>query len=351
MEGGSDVLVAGGGVIGLTIAWRVAAEGLRVTLCDPTPGHGATWAAAGMLAPVTEAHIGEEQLVRMNLSAAARWPGFAAELEQASGTSVGYTPCGTLVVAVDSSDMAVVDRILSFHRSLGLTSSRLSASECRNLVPALAPGVRGGASSPSDHQVDNRLLVDALTRAIDAVGVERIAEPVSEVKITGGKASGVTLAGGREIRAGSVVIATGCWTSKLGGVPEGVLPPVRPVKGHILRLRGTKTRPLLDRNVRCMVHGASLYLVPRADGTIVVGATVEEKGYDTTVQTGAVYELLRDARSVVPGIAELELAECLAGLRPGSPDNGPFIGWTQVENLAVADRPLQERDPSRTHNG
>jgi glycine oxidase len=335
-SGSADVVIAGGGVIGLSIAWRAAEEGLRVTLCDPTPGHGATWAAAGMLAPVTEAHIGEEYLMRMNLEAAERWPAFAADLERASGTGVGYTPCGTVVVAADTSDMAVVDRILSFHRSLGLTSWRLTASECRELVPALAPGVRGGASSPSDHQVDNRLLVDALVRAVDAAGVDRISVPVKEVRISGGKATGVILDDGREVRAANVVASAGCWTSKLAGIPAGVLPPVRPVKGHILRLRGPKSQPLLERNVRCMVHGTSLYLVPREDGSIVVGATVEEKGYDTSVQAGAVYELLRDARTIVPGIAELELAESLAGLRPGSPDNGPFIGWTRIERLAVA---------------
>lgn len=180
------------------------------------------------------------------------------------------------------------------------------------------------------------MLVTALLNAVDASGVERIGVPVSQITMSGGKATGVKLDDGSEVRAGTVVVATGCWTSKLGGVPDGVLPPVRPVKGHILRLRGPRSRPLIDRNVRCMVHGTSLYLVPRADGTIVVGATVEEKGYDTTVQAGAVYELLRDARSMVPGIAELELAESFAGLRPGSPDNGPFIGWTQVEGLAVA---------------
>ena len=335
-SGSPDVVIAGGGVVGLSIAWRAAAGGMSVTLCDPAPGRGATWAAAGMLAPVTEAHIGEEALVRMNLEAAARWPSFAADLEKASEMGVGYTPCGTVVVAADASDMAVVDRILSFHRTLGLKSWRLNASECRELVPSLAPGVRGGASSPSDHQVDNRLLVDALVRAADAAGVHRISEPVSEVRVSGDRATGVILADGREVRAGTVVVATGCWTSRLAGVPEGVLPPVRPVKGHILRLLGSKSHPLLDRNVRCMVHGTSVYLVPRADGSVVVGATVEEKGFDTTVQAGAVYELLRDARTIVPGIAELELAECLAGLRPGSPDNGPFIGWTRIERLAVA---------------
>jgi glycine oxidase len=330
----------------MSTAWKAAEAGMSVAVCDPSPGHGATWAAAGMLAPVTEAHIGEEQLVRMHLAAAARWPGFAAELEEAAGTSVGYNPCGTLVVALDPSDMEVIDRILAFHRSLQLVSSRLTARECRELVPVLAPGIRGGASSPGDHQVDNRLLVGALERALESSGVAMFREPVSDVLVSdepsGGDgnrramATGVRLADGSEITAGAVVVATGCWTPKLGGLGPGVLPPVRPVKGHILRLRGSASRPLLDRNVRCMVHGTSIYIVPRADGTLVVGATVEEMGYDTSVQAGAVYELLRDARSIFPGIAELELAECFAGLRPGSPDNGPFVGWTTVDRLAVA---------------
>jgi glycine oxidase len=329
----------------MSIAWKAAEGGMSVAVCDPNPGHGATWAAAGMLAPVTEAHIGEEQLVRMHLAAAARWPGFASELEKATGTGVGYNRCGTIVVALDPSDMEVVDRILTFHRTLGLVSSRLTARECRELVPVLAPGIRGGASSPGDHQVDNRLLVGALERALERSGVAMVREPVSDVLVSAdptgdsherARATGVRLADGNEIAAGAVVVATGCWTPKLRGLLPGVLPPVRPVKGHILRLRGSASRPLLDRNVRCMVHGTSIYIVPRADGTLVIGATVEEMGYDTSVQAGAVYELLRDARCIFPGIAELELAECFAGLRPGSPDNGPFVGWTSVDRLAVA---------------
>jgi len=341
-----DVLVAGGGVIGLSIAWKAAASGMKVVLCDPSPGRGATWAAAGMLAPVTEAHIGEEAIVAMNLAAADRWPSFAAELETATGQSVGYRQCGTVVVAVDASDMAVIDRILAFHATLGLASRRLTASQCRELVPLLAPGVRGGASAPADHQVDNRLLAAALEKAVVAHGVDVVPACVSEICVseTGGRsgaakrarATGVRLADGRTIDAGAVVVATGCWTPKLSGLPEGILPPVRPVKGHVLRLRGSASEPLIDRNVRCMVHGSYVYLVPRADGTIVVGATVEEMGYDTRIQAGAVYRLLRDAQSAVPGIVELELAESYAGLRPGSFDNGPYVGWTHLERLAVA---------------
>jgi glycine oxidase len=322
--------------MGMSIAWGAAERGMKVALCDPTPGRGATWAAAGMLAPVTEAHIGEEELVRLNLASAALWPSFAASLEQASGSPVGYEQCGTMVVAVDASDLEVIERILSFHRVLGLTSSRLSAQECRNLMPTLAPGIRGGASSPCDHQVDNRLLAVALEKAAHAAGVQMIETPVSEISVTGTRASGVRLADGSELAAGAVVVATGCWTPKLGGLPPDVLPPVRPVKGHVLRLRAPGSAPFLDRNLRGMVHGTSIYLVPRADGTLVVGATVEEKGYDTSIQAGAVYELLRDARSILPGVAELELVESFAGLRPGSPDNGPFVGWTKLEGLAVA---------------
>jgi glycine oxidase len=337
-----DVVVAGGGVIGMSIAFMAATRGLRAAVCDPTPGRGATWAAAGMLAPVTEAHIGDESLVHLHLAAAARWPGFASELEAAAGAGIGYKPCGTVVVALDQSDMDVIDRILSFHATIGLESSRLTARECREIVPVLAPGIRGGANAPTDHQVDNRLLAPALQVALENLGVDLFPVSVSEISISGdpgsgaAKATGVRLSDGREIRAETVVAATGCWTPNLGGVPTGVLPPVRPVKGHVLRLRGPASHPLINRNVRCMVHGTSIYVVPRADGTIVIGATVEEMGYDTTIQAGAVYELLRDARSILPGISELELVECTTGLRPGSPDNGPFVGWSSVERLAVA---------------
>jgi glycine oxidase len=335
-----DLVVAGGGVIGMSIAFTAASRGMNVAVCDPSPGRGATWAAAGMLAPVTEAHIGDESLVHLHLAAAARWSGFARELESAAEAGIGYNPCGTVLVALDQSDMDVIDRILSFHATIGLESTRLTGRQCRDLLPALAPGVRGGASAPSDHQVDNRLLASALEIALRNLGVDVVTDPVSEILISGGPsgatATGVRLSDGREIPADTVVIATGCWTPNLSGVPDGVLPPVRPVKGHVLRLRGPASHPLIDRNVRCMVHGTSIYIVPRADGTVVIGATVEEMGYDTTIQAGAVYDLLRDARSIIPGITELELAECTAGLRPGSPDNGPFVGWSSVDRLAVA---------------
>lgn len=333
----ADVIFVGGGVIGLSGAWQAARHGLRVTVVDPAPGRGASWVAAGMLAPVTEAGFGEERLSRLLVAGAGRWADFAADLVDASGTDVGYRPCGTVMVAVDGSDRAVVDELLAFQQALGLDVARLSASECRQLVPALAPGVRGGALASHDHQVDNRRLLAALLAAGERSGVTMVREPVGAVALgPDGTATGVRLAGGRVLAAGAVVVAAGAESGRLAGVPEGALPPVRPVKGHVVRLRGPADRPLLWQTVRGLVHGRPCYLVPRLDGSLVVGATSEERGFDRTVQAGAVHALLDDARALVPGIDELELVECLAGLRPGSPDNAPFVGWTSVGRLAVA---------------
>lgn len=335
MATGADAVMVGGGVIGLSAAWEAAQRGLSVCVVDPAPGHGASWVAAGMLAPVTEATFGEEPLVRLALAANDRWPGFARRLEEA-GADPGFRACGTVVVAADASDRAAVDRVLAYQQELGLEVRRLSASECRALVPALSPGVRGGAAVPGDHQVDNRRLVAALLAACDAAGVRMVAERAEAVTMAGGRVTGVVLASGSELVAGTVVVAAGAHSSGLGGVPDGVLPPVRPVKGHVVRLRGPANAPLLEQTLRGLVHGRPCYLVPRQDGTVVVGATSEERGFDLSVQAGAVHTLLDDARTLLPGVDELELVECIAGLRPGSPDNFPWVGPTGVPGLAVA---------------
>jgi glycine oxidase len=336
MSSGSDAVIVGGGVIGLSSAWEAATRGLSVSVVDPAPGRGASWVAAGMLAPVTETSFGEGPLVALLVEAAARWPAFAERLADAGGTDPGFQASGTVVVAVDASDRAAVDHMLAYQQQLGLEARRLSASDCRSLVPVLAPGVRGGAVVPGDHHVDNRRLVGALLAACEKAGVRMVAERATAVAMDGGRAVGVRLARGEVQGAGTVVVAAGADSGGLGGVPDGVLPPVRPVKGHVVRLRGPADAPLLEHTVRGLVHGRPCYLVPRRDGSLVVGATTEERGFDRTVQAGAVHSLLDDARTLVPGVDELELVECLAGLRPGSPDNRPWVGATAVPGLAVA---------------
>lgn len=332
----ADVIVVGGGVVGLACAWRVASRGLRVTLVDPAPCSGASWAAAGMLAPVTEAHYGEEALIRLNLASAKAWPAFAAELEEASGVGVGYRTCGTLAVAADSGDMMVVEELYRFQRSLGLPGELLRAGACRELEPLLAPTVRGGLLAGGDHQVHNRLLCNALVLAVRRAGAQVCGAQVGEVTVAGSRATGVRLGDGRQMSGGTVVLAAGCWSARVRGLPAGVAPPVRPVKGVILRLRGPGASPILARNLRGMVNGSSLYLVPRSDGTVVLGATVEEQGFDTTVRAGSVADLLRDARAVVPAVDELGLVEAHAGLRPGSPDNAPILGSSALDGLVIA---------------
>jgi glycine oxidase len=331
----AQVHVVGGGVIALCSAWELSRNGHEVTVVSPTPGRdGASWVAAGMLAPVTEAQFGESALTVLLLEGAGRWPAFAGALEAASRQSIGYDTTGTLTVALDASDRASLDDLLAYQHSLGLDAARRNASECRDLVPALSPSLRGGIEVPGDHQVDNRALLSALLEANRAAGVTLERATVTAV------AAGpeLVLADGRRLLPDQVVLAAGVGLPGIAGLDGAPTPEVRPVKGHILRLGPAPgiTAPLLARTVRGLVRGHSVYLVPRGDGSLVVGATVEERGADTTVQAGAVHELLCDARAIVPGIDELELCEAAAGLRPGTPDNMPRIGWSGIDNVAFA---------------
>jgi len=332
----SDVVIVGGGLIGLSIGWRTAAAGLSVTVVDPAPGSGSSYAAAGMLAPVTEAHYGEERLLALNLAAGRRYPSFVAEVEEASGRDVGYRTTGTLAVAFDSGDRAVLAAHRDFLHRLGVAAELLGSREIRAEEPLLAPGVRAGLLVTDDHQVDNRLLAAALLVAAERAGVTVRRSGATEIVVEADRATGVRLAGGEVLPARTVVLAAGCWSGQLGGLPTEVVPPVRPVKGQILRLRTPDGAPFLGRIVRGVVAGTFVYVVPREDGEVVVGGTVEEQGFDTTVRAGAVYELLRDAGAIVPAISELELVECHAGLRPGSPDNAPLLGRTTLDGLVLA---------------
>lgn len=328
-----DVVVVGGGAIGLAVAWKVAARGMAVAVVDPEPGRGASWAAAGMLAPVSEVHHGEEPLLGLTLASARRWPAFAAELVAAVGRPIGYRTSGTLVVAADDGDRAWAQELYEFQRQLDLGVEWLTGRAARRLEPNIAPGVRGAIWAPGDHQVDNRLFVAALLDAAVGAGVAVHRQRATTLECEAGVVAGVCLAGGQTLRAGVVVLAAGSWSGQLEGLPPGALPPVRPVKGQILRLAPSEGAPVLTRTVRGMVQGSSVYVVPREDGTIVVGATVEERGFNSDVTAGAVYELLRDAHRVVPAVTEMVLGEIATGLRPGSPDNAPIVGRPTVEGV------------------
>jgi len=332
-----DVLVVGGGLIGLVTAWRAAQRGLRTAVVDPEPGGGAARVAAGMLAAVTELHYGEELLLGLSLASAARYPDFVAELEEASGRDTGFRACGTLAVALDSDDRAQLRELHALQQRSGLVSQWLTGRECRRLEPMLAPGVGGGLRVVGDHQIDPRQLAAALLTACERAGVVFHRCRAERLTVVRDRAAGVVLAGGAELAAGQVVLAAGSLSGQLAGLPDGVAPPVRPVKGQVLRLTvPARYAPFLSRTVRAVVRGGPLYLVPRENGELVVGATSEEMGWDTTVTAGGVYELLRDAHELVPGITELPLTEALAGLRPGSPDNAPLLGPTALPGLHLA---------------
>ncbi len=316
-----DVVVIGGGVIGLAVAWRAAQRGLAVRVIERGElGGGASHVAAGMLAPVTEADPGELALLELGLRSAAGWPAFAAELAAASGADPGLRQCGALVVARDRDEAEALERELELRRELGLDVERLLPSAARRIEPALAPTIRLALSVAGDHATDPRATVSALAEAGRRVGVDLCTgEAVDRIQCKGAKITGVRLASGALVKAERVVIAGGAWSGQIGGLPEV---PLRPVKGQILRLRDPHGPGLVDRIVR--FEGG--YLVPRGDGRYVLGATMEERGFDATVTAGGLYELLRDAGELVPGIHELVVEESAAGLRPATPDNAPLLG-------------------------
>ncbi len=319
-----DVVIVGGGVIGLAVAWRARARGLSVVVLerDDVPARGsASWVAAGMLAPVAEADAGERALLALGLQSAARWPTFAAELADVSGMASPYATTGTLVVARDTSEAAWLEHELAFRSRTGLAATRLLPGEARALEPALAPTLRAAMEVPDDHAADPRLLAAALAQAARRVGVDIRPGVVVEAVLTGtGGVLGVALADGEELHSGAVVLAAGAWSGALAP-PEATV-PLRPVKGQILRLTDPAGPGLLTRTLRYETG----YLVPRGDGRYVLGATMEEQGFDTTVTTGAVHDLIRDASELVPGVLELVLEEARAGLRPSTPDNAPILG-------------------------
>jgi glycine oxidase len=334
----AEVLVVGGGIIGLAVAWRASERGMSVTVLErETTGGGTSRVAAGMLAPVAEVEFGEagRRVLELGLRSAERWPAFATELEAAAEMAVGLMRTGTLLLARDEDEARELERQLAFRDSLGLPVRRLRASEARELEPALAPTLRLALEAPDDHSVDPREVLAALRRACERGGVRlREHAHVAAVELDGAgqRVTGVRLEDGELISAAEVVLAAGPWSEQIAGLPPHARVPVRPVKGQILRLRDPAGAGLLRRVVR--FEGG--YVLPRADGRYVLGATVEERGFELAPTAGGVYELLRDAHELVPGVRELEIEELAVGLRPGTPDNAPVIGRGALGGLTWA---------------
>jgi glycine oxidase len=330
----ADTVVIGAGTIGTAIAWRCAQRGQSVTLVDPAPERGAWNTAAGMLAPISELHYAETPLFELGRASLAGYPAFVAELAECTGRAVDFWACGTLSTAWDAADLAALRDRHAFGRTVGAESQLLTGRELRELEPALSPGLPGGLLAAGDHQVDPRSLHAALRAAAQLAGVRTVAAR-AEVRITGDRVTGVRLEDGSDVAAPAVVIAAGAWSGCIGGVPADHAAAVRPVKGQTVHLR-LPGQPRLRHVLRASVLGNPVYVVPRTDGRVVVGASSEEVGFDLSPRAGAVYELLRDAQTVLPELGEAVFERVATGLRPGSPDNAPLIGPAGVPGLVHA---------------
>ncbi|HWO84186.1 MAG TPA: glycine oxidase ThiO [Solirubrobacterales bacterium] len=354
---GFDAVVVGGGVVGLACAWRLAQRGAEVAVLERgEPGAGATRVAAGMLAPVGELTFGEPELLELTLEAARLYPQFVAELEAATGETTGYERLGALHVALDRDEAAQLRRVHDLQRSLELEAEWLPPRRCRDLEPGLTPSFHGGVFAAGEAAVDPRALARVLLAAARAEGVEVLAgcEVVDGI-FEGERLAGVRTRGRHEgeeevrpelsphigdnsIRAEAIVLASGAWSGATEWLPEHARPPVRPVKGQVLELRARDLPGAVGHEpvARHILASERVYLVPRPDGRLVVGATVEEMGFDTAVTAGGVHELLREAYRLLPDVAEMELLGATAGLRPGTPNNLPLLGPGAIDGLVLA---------------
>ena len=348
-----DVAVIGGGVVGHGIAWAAKRSGRTVALIDDAPGSGASWAAAGMLAPVSELHYQEEPLLELMLESSRLWPAFAAALEEGStgtdprtvtgaASSTGYLTTPTLAVGADAADRRALADLRTVQQASGLAVEPLTVREARTREPLLSPGISCAFDIPADHQVDPRRLLARIGELLAADShCDTISRRAAGLLWQDGRVAGAALAGGGSVLAKETIVANGLGAAALHGLPAGLRLPLRPVHGDILRLRvPEKLRPLLTSTVRGLVRGVPVYIVPRQDGTVVIGATQREDALGensqaaaadgatpcSAVSAGGVYQLLRDAQQLVPAVAELELLEATARARPATPDNAPLLG-------------------------
>jgi len=332
------IVIVGGGIIGLSVGWYLACRGERTVVYDRAEaGRAATWASAGMLAPNLEAEPGEEKLLPLLLESRRMWEDFARTLEETSSITVNYRREGTLLIALTWDDVERLRFQLGFQKSLGLDVELIDGEKVLEMEPNINRNVMAALYSRSDHQVDNRRVVQALKVAyLRSGGVLKEWVTVNRIVIEGGEVSGVFTENGFE-RAEYVVLAAGAWVRELDGIPEMLRPPVRPVKGQMISL---KTNPgnILVRHVIWgpMRNWGPVYIVPRLDGRLILGTTVEEMGFDTSVTAGGLMNILRGCWEILPSIVDLPVDEVWAGLRPGSRDDAPILGPTPVKGLIMA---------------
>ena len=332
----SHIIVIGGGVNGLGIAWRLAEAGCRVSVYDSHaigPGtRGATWAAGGMLAAGVEAEPGEEALTALCLESQRRWPAFRDQLQGRTGISVGYRDEGTMVVATNRDEAAALRHHFDYQVKLGISLEWLTPADARRKEPHLGRNVAAAVYSASDHQVENRDVLRALVAACQKTDVALYPNmPVEALETAGGKVEGVRIAGAL-VKADAVVHAAGAWSAALPGLPPEAKPPVRPLKGQMLAVQMDPAAPILTH----VVWAPTTYLIPRLDGRLLIGATVEEKGFDETITAGGLLALLDTAWRALPTIEELPVVETWVGFRPTSRDDAPIFGPTSVEGLFMA---------------
>ena len=327
-----EIAIVGGGITGLGLAWELAERGRRVVVFEADRvGRGATWAAAGMLAPSVEIGFEELDLYALGRESLARWPAFARRLEAASGADVGYRDDPTLVVADDRDSTAALRRLFAFQREHGVPVEWLSGDEAREVEPLLSPRLPAAIFSPTDHQVDHRAVVQALLVAARGAGAEvHEHTAVSHVELDA-EAPAVVIADGSRVAARVVVVAAGVWSAGLDGLDPA--PPVRGVKGQALALRLDPERGLDPHHV---VRGPDAYLVPKADGRLVVGATSEDGVADSRVTAGGLYRLLEGAVEIMPAVEEMELVETWVGHRPASRDHAPLLGRSPHPGVVYA---------------
>ena len=330
-------------MIGAAAAWQALRAGLSVTCLDPTPGAGASFAAAGVLAPVTEATLDDDALTLLRVASAALWPAFAADLSAAAHAAgaaeadVGFATRGTIAVGYDESDADQLDRLHALHRRLGLRSEPISVTRARKREPALARRLSCALWVPDDHQVDPRAVHRALQAVLAADPRATLLRSGAATLLLGsdGQAIGVVDAHGRVHHTGTVVLAAGTASGRLAAATGQARLPVQSVTGQTLRLRPSGGMTMAHA-VRGTVQMRPIYIVPRGDGEIVVGATHEPAGGADPGAGGGMFALLRDARTLVPGIDEQAFVEVTTRGRPATPDNLPLIGETGVPGLLAA---------------